>query len=393
MTCKEKLIADHPDWPEEVIDHHINNEACPHDYGYLDNPEGGCDSMTCIECWDREIPENIDAPRLDPNEVTKLDELATKKENEEMNCKCELDAMVKQLQFDNDTLMKECDELKKKLDEKSRLVDIYGARLDTKDVMLKKLNETNEDLANNLAAERAKNMKLQDMVVLRDEEIDKLVKENDDLMNAMAEKNEEIMNLRAEKDAMAAGKAKALDNATRNYDNLLDKNRKLREAYADLERCNNTQAESIKDLLKSNDKMKDDIESRDTYIKYICDKNRWLNDQLDAKNKRIQELCARIDKMNAEEYVKFDIDLTKHVYERLLNELKNGVRPVHLIGVPKEDSIIRPIGVVAKDILDLAQAYDTLSGTPIRSLVGEALELTVKQYKKQFDIEEVEEDN
>ena len=47
-------------------------------------------------------------------------------------------------------------------------------------------------------------------------------------------------------------------------------------------------------------------------------------------------------------------------------------------------------GVVAKDILDLVQAYDTLSGTPIKLLVGEALELTVKQYKKQFDIEEGE---
>ena len=50
-------------------------------------------------------------------------------------------------------------------------------------------------------------------------------------------------------------------------------------------------------------------------------------------------------------------------------------------------------GVVAKDILDLAQAYQTLSGTRIRPLVGEALELTVKQYKKQFDIEEGEGEN
>ena len=250
-----------------------------------------------------------------------------------MNCKCEVVDMIKQLQSDKDALLKERDELKKKLDEKSRLVDIYGARLDTKDVMLKKLNETNEDLANKLAEERARvDDKTHELSLYkrelenRDNHINELYARNNNL-------KEQIKNLRAEKDAMAAGKAKALDeaetkienlqtkfnsvlrqldNATRNYDNLLDKNKKLHEAYADLERCNNTQAESIKDLLESNDKMKENIES---------------------KAKCILELCARIEKRDEFKtvlpgmdvaslyptgmYIEQDIEATYRIAEKL----------------------------------------------------------------------------
>lgn len=63
MTCREKLMMEHP----QDVDEHFDGgcAGCPSDYGYLDNPEG-CDSFrnirhVCYACWDREIPEtNID---------------------------------------------------------------------------------------------------------------------------------------------------------------------------------------------------------------------------------------------------------------------------------------------------------------------------------------------
>lgn len=190
MTCINQYTKEHPDATlSEVIKHY-----CPWEFYNIDeNFEGCTDAMyeygDCERCWNREIPETKET-------------VEDKKENNEMNCTCDVVNMIKQLQFDNDTLLeelkdarerlaevtecygeslKERDDLKKKLNNESNLVGIYGAILDTKDTMIKKLNETNEDLANKLAAERAK-------VETRTEEIDKLVKENERL-------NEDVINL------------------------------------------------------------------------------------------------------------------------------------------------------------------------------------------------------
>lgn len=63
MTCREKLMMEHP----QDVDEHFEGgcAGCPSDYGYLDNPKE-CNSLRnirhgCYVCWDREIPEtNID---------------------------------------------------------------------------------------------------------------------------------------------------------------------------------------------------------------------------------------------------------------------------------------------------------------------------------------------
>jgi hypothetical protein len=62
MTCKEKLIADNPDWTYEEIRYALEEE-CPDDYGYVDAPRNSaghliCTNELCKTCWDREIPNN-----------------------------------------------------------------------------------------------------------------------------------------------------------------------------------------------------------------------------------------------------------------------------------------------------------------------------------------------
>lgn len=58
MTCKEKLIKDHPHWDDEIIRKTID-EQCPDVYGYLGEPEKCTPERVsvCRTCWDREIPE------------------------------------------------------------------------------------------------------------------------------------------------------------------------------------------------------------------------------------------------------------------------------------------------------------------------------------------------
>ena len=71
MTCKEKLIAEHPELTEEGIDYVIKERHCPSDYGYLDEPRYCVvEHSTCVKCWDREIPETTDTVCLDPKDTT-----------------------------------------------------------------------------------------------------------------------------------------------------------------------------------------------------------------------------------------------------------------------------------------------------------------------------------
>lgn len=58
MTCKEKLMLEDP----AMITSHGIAPGCPADHGYLGAPSD-CPwpyrhAKTCLECWDREIPEN-----------------------------------------------------------------------------------------------------------------------------------------------------------------------------------------------------------------------------------------------------------------------------------------------------------------------------------------------
>lgn len=56
MTCREKLMIEHP----EQIDPNCYGgcNSCPIHYGYMKNPTYcKMDVKTCTECWNREIPE------------------------------------------------------------------------------------------------------------------------------------------------------------------------------------------------------------------------------------------------------------------------------------------------------------------------------------------------
>lgn len=60
MTCRQKLILDHLDWPINEFDRVLNGE-CPSHYRYLDDPKKNdsqplCPYYNCNKCWDREIP-------------------------------------------------------------------------------------------------------------------------------------------------------------------------------------------------------------------------------------------------------------------------------------------------------------------------------------------------
>ena len=57
MTCKEKLAADKPCLTKDELGY-IIKEACPDDYGYLQEPSY-CEpySYKCERCWNREILE------------------------------------------------------------------------------------------------------------------------------------------------------------------------------------------------------------------------------------------------------------------------------------------------------------------------------------------------
>ena len=283
MTCKEKLMEICPgiDWGKVVV------SECPSDYNWLCDPDycsehcrdGEFIESICEKCWNREIPGT-----------------EVKKENEEMNCKCEVVDMIKQLQFDNDTLMKECDELKKKLDEKSRLVDIYGARLDTKDVMLKKLNETNEDLANKLAEERAR-------VDDKTYELSLYKKESQGLLDEVCDKNRWL------NDQLNLKEKRIQELDTRNIN--------LNEQINILRAEKETQAESIKDLLESNDKMKEDIEAKDKDIEY--------------KQSLLDEICDNYNRLRTHiEEIGFKVDETDDSLTMEVGFDLNGITPKSL---------------------------------------------------------------
>lgn len=56
MTCREKLMIEHPECVDEAG--YGGCDGCPMDYYYLDKPRYCYPSESmCTKCWDREIPE------------------------------------------------------------------------------------------------------------------------------------------------------------------------------------------------------------------------------------------------------------------------------------------------------------------------------------------------
>lgn len=54
MTYKELLAKEHP---EAITDYYISGcNGCPYEYGYEDGVYCGKEQVSCVECWNREIP-------------------------------------------------------------------------------------------------------------------------------------------------------------------------------------------------------------------------------------------------------------------------------------------------------------------------------------------------
>ena len=70
MTCKEKLIKDHPEWNEDKINEVVRAD-CPEYYMNIGDPDW-CTPFTdaCKKCWNREFP---DTKMADPVPITKTD--------------------------------------------------------------------------------------------------------------------------------------------------------------------------------------------------------------------------------------------------------------------------------------------------------------------------------
>lgn len=60
MTCKEKLIKDHPNWDTEYVHFVIEHGSCPGHFGYAPYKGGdACDNATsCDECWNRDVMDD-----------------------------------------------------------------------------------------------------------------------------------------------------------------------------------------------------------------------------------------------------------------------------------------------------------------------------------------------
>ena len=60
MTCREKLKIEHPEY--ECTDRYIDPwPGCPHEYGYVPMlTDNECHAISCVACWDRELPNDVD---------------------------------------------------------------------------------------------------------------------------------------------------------------------------------------------------------------------------------------------------------------------------------------------------------------------------------------------
>lgn len=86
MTCREKLMLEHPECVGDPNKPGFDGGClyCPDDYGYLEIPEycgdGSNNKITCAKCWDREIPST---------ERIHVSTLITEKESNTMKKKTE----------------------------------------------------------------------------------------------------------------------------------------------------------------------------------------------------------------------------------------------------------------------------------------------------------------
>lgn len=284
MTCREKLITEHPEWSEVII-MKCTDIYTPNEYFTIDGPE---------LLWSDIYPGVVEECSEDEDEK---------------------DAKIKQLESDKGALLNELIEKRKRVAE---LVEVYSASLTEIDILKEKndnqrsIIEGNGETLNNL------HNQIQDLlekIELRDEEIDKLVEENErlrksvDIISDSVDRREKENTVLYNKVSNLTAYKLRNDTLEENWRVVSDENKILRAEH-------NTQAESIKDLLESNDKFKEDIESRNKEIAKHVMEITELMATVKAKDKQISELCDRINKMDEERYIENDIAVTKEIAEK-----------------------------------------------------------------------------
>lgn len=72
MTFLEKLKEDHPTLfdPDKHID--IKGQFCPYNFSYVSRNAINCHGMSCVECWDRQIPDMSEECETKPIDIEKL---------------------------------------------------------------------------------------------------------------------------------------------------------------------------------------------------------------------------------------------------------------------------------------------------------------------------------
>lgn len=78
MTCRERLIKEHPEFVSE--DYKEGCWSCPSDYNYMDDPDYcNMNESQCRLCWDREIPEEAAPITFDWSKLRKFIDDSMKK--------------------------------------------------------------------------------------------------------------------------------------------------------------------------------------------------------------------------------------------------------------------------------------------------------------------------
>ena len=291
MTCKEKLIAEHPEWTKADISYFIHNKGCPSVCGYLDNPDICSSSYNeCERCWDREIPED-------------------KKEKEKM-CECsekrELVTMIKQFQFDNDSLQKT-------LAEKDRIIESRIEAIDKLRIEVDNLTDRVEDQKETIRKYQKMRRCIEDLgcTVTTDFVVIPPVKH-------ITSAELELMDLKARYEALSSSynsKKKALDTQNEVINSLHDKV-KLRDAEID------KLVKENEKLRKSVDILTDGIDRRENENTGLYNKISELDRTIEEQQEKIKLRTEEIDKLVKEneelrtwDNVQTVINLKKYIAE------------------------------------------------------------------------------
>ena len=246
MTCKEKLVKNHPgfNWDD------VLNYDCPSDYGYLTDPDYCClDCIgSCMKCWDREIPET--------NE--------NKKDNEDMNYSYEDDvvSLTKQLDVCNATITNRNEEINKLVKE------------------LEAANRENKELKNLCDDLVAEYNQLEADTRGQDEEIEASNRRNTNQVNLIESLKTENRGLRTQ-----------ISSYRQTNEDLGNQLTAVRIELTKAEKENETLTEQNKDLTKALEEKTEEAKEAWKFCKAL---KVDMEDKIAEKNNRIAELEKKI---------------------------------------------------------------------------------------------------